>query len=198
VSVLPSAGSLPTSGQPFPPPLPVWAWGVGILSVLGELAFIGEAGVRSGNPGMPISMVLTALATVWVTYGVLAGRTTHLVVALLVMGVVAVAASWRFLEGTGHPGWALAQALLALAAPAALVALVRSPYHAWQRTRHDLSEVPIGGVLLLAAVSGLLGPLSGPDHDRPGMHVVVGSGAPGLSGAAEGGPVTLPGGSTGW
>jgi hypothetical protein len=138
-------------------------------------------------------MVLTALGTVWVTYGVLAGRTTHLVVAFAVMGLVAVAASWRFLEGVGHPGWALAQALLVLAAPTALFALVRSHYHAWQRTHHDVSEVPIGGVLLLAAVAGLLGPLSGPEHERPGMHVEVGSGAQGFSDVSEGRLVTLTG-----
>jgi hypothetical protein len=181
VSGLPSAVARPSRDTSHAPPLPFWALAVAVLSVLGELALIGEAGVRSGTPGLPVSMVLTALGTVWVTYGVLAGRTTHLIVASVVMGAVAVAACWRFLEGVGHPGWALGQALLALAAPASLLALVRSPYHAWQRTHHDVSEVPIGGVLLLAAVVGLLGPLSGPEQDRDGVHVVVGSGSQGFS-----------------
>jgi hypothetical protein len=197
VSAVSSADARPSRDRPLPPPLPVWALAVAVLSVLGELAFIGEAGVRSGNPGLPVSMVLTALGTVWITYGVLAGRTTHLIVAYVVMGVVAVAASWRFLAGAGHPGWALAQALLALAAPAALFALVRSPYHAWQRTHHDVSEVPIGGVLLLAAVAGLLGPLSGPGQGRDGLHVVVGSEAQGFADAPTGGSVTLTGQLTG-
>jgi hypothetical protein len=191
VSVLPSAGDRPTRHQPFPPPLPVWAWGVGVLSVLGELAFIGEAGVRSGNPGLPVSMVLTALATVWVSYGVLAGRSSRTVVAIAVMGLSAVAASWRFFAGAGHPGWALTQAALALAAPAALVALMRSPYYSWQRTHHDTSAVPIGGVLALAAVAGLLGPLSGPDQDHDGVHVVVGLEERRLSDVSESGGASL-------
>jgi hypothetical protein len=58
----------------------------------------------SGHAGTPVSMVLTALATVCVSHGVPTGRTGRTVVALAVMGLYAVAASWRFLAGAGDQG----------------------------------------------------------------------------------------------
>jgi hypothetical protein len=66
---------------------------------------------------------------------------------------------------------------------AALVALVRSPYDAWQRRNHDASGAGVGWVVVLAALVGLLGPLTspGPDSGR-GFHVQLNLGQEPLPG----------------
>jgi hypothetical protein len=153
------------------PPLPLSAGAVGAFGILGELARLADQGLRSSNPGTPISMMLTALLVVWFSYGVLSGRTVRLVLVAIVLGLSALSYAWDILTDWDGYAWPLLHLALTLAMTGALVALVRSPFHAWQRRHHDLVGVPIVGVMLLAAVCGVLGPL--PDQPEPDIEVSV-------------------------
>ena len=143
------------------PPLPGSAGAIAGLSILCELALVGEQGLWLDDPGVPISIGLTVAAVVWVSYGVLAGRTVRTVLAGLILGLSTVGFALDAVFGAS-PGWALVQLVLSLGALASFISLVRSPYYAWQRHRHDTSRSPVAGVLVLAALSGVLGPVSGP------------------------------------
>lgn len=142
------------------PPLPLAAGLIGLFGILGELALIADEGPSPANPGLPISMTLTALLVVWVSYGVLAGRTGRLVLVTIVVALSVLGYAWDVVDRPVWHDWSLVHLVLTLAMAGALVALVRSPFHRWQRAHHDLSRAPIVGVLLLAAVCGALGPLS--------------------------------------
>jgi hypothetical protein len=85
--------------------------------------------------------------------------------------------------GAGVDGWDMLYVVASIAMFAALVALVRSPYDAWQRRNHDASGAGVGWVVVLAALVGLLGPLTspGPDSGR-GFHVQLNLGQEPLSG----------------
>lgn len=144
------------------PPLPGSAGAVAVFSILCELALAGEQGLWLDDPGVPISMALTVAAVVWVSHGVLAGRTARTVLAGVILGLSAAGFAGDAVFGAGPPGWALVQLVLSLGALGSFLSLVRSPYYEWQRLRHDTSGSPVVGVLVLAAVSGVLGPVSGP------------------------------------
>jgi hypothetical protein len=133
-----------------------------VFSILVELALVGEQGLWLDDPGVPISMALTVAAVVWVSHGVLAGRTARTVLAGLVLGLTTAGFAADAVFGADSTGWALVQLVLSLGALGSFLSLVRSPYYAWQRVRHDTSGSPVVGVLVLAAVSGVLGPVSGP------------------------------------
>lgn len=141
------------------PTLPLSAGLIGLFGILGEMALMADEGLRLDNPGTPISMTLTALVVMWASYGVLAGRTGRLVLVAVVLGLSVLGYAWDVFGGPGGYEWPLLHLLLTLAMTGALVALVRSPFHRWQRTHHDLTGAPIVGVMLLAAVCGVLGPL---------------------------------------
>ena len=147
------------------PTLPLSAGLVAVFGVLGEVALIADDGVaRLDNPGLPISMALTALLVVWASYGVLAGRTVRLVLVWIVLGLAVVGYAWDALDRPVTHDWSVLHLALTLAMAGALLALLRSPFHRWQRHHHDLSRAPIVGVLLLAALCGVLGPIS-PDSE---------------------------------
>ena len=155
------------------PPLPGSAAAIGVFSILLEVALIGELGLWLDFPDVPISIGLTVAAVVWVSHGVLAGRMVRTVLAGLILGLSTVGVALDAVFGAS-PGWALVQLVLSLGALGSFVSLVRSPYYAWQRVRHDTSGSPVVGVLFLAAVSGVLGPMSGPIpgvDERPGSGV---------------------------
>src|SRR5512139_2140586 len=134
------------------PPLPISAGLVAVFGVLGEVALIADDGVaRLDNPGLPISMALTALLVVWVSHGVLAGRTVRLVLVWVLLAVSAVGYVWDAVDRPVTHDWSWLHLAMTLAMAGALLALVRSPFHRWQREHHDLSRAPIIGVLLLAA-----------------------------------------------
>ena len=159
-----TAGGPPERFDPCPP-LPGSAWAIAGFSILCELALAGELGVWLDDPGVPISIGLTVVAVVWVSYGVLAGRAVRTVLAGVILGLSTVGFALDAVFGASA-GWALVQLVLSLGALGAFISLVRSPYYAWQRLRHDTSGSPVVGVLVLAALSGVLGPVSGP---MPGM-----------------------------
>jgi hypothetical protein len=143
------------------PPLPLAAGLVAVFGVLAELALIADEGIAGlDDPGVPISMTLTALVVTWASYGVLAGRTVRLVLVSVVLTMSALGYAWDAVDRAAATDWPLLHLLLTLAMAGALVALVRSPFHRWQRAHHDLSRAPVVGVLLLAALCGGLGPLS--------------------------------------
>ena len=144
------------------PPLPGSAGAIAGFSILCELALVGEQGLWLDDPGVPISIGLTVAAVLWVSYGVLAGRTVRTVLAGLILGLSTVGFALDAVFGAGSTGWALVGLALSLGALGSFISLVRSPYYAWQRHRHDTSGSPVAGVLVLAAVSGVLGPVSGP------------------------------------
>jgi hypothetical protein len=149
-----------------------------VFSILVELALVGEQGLWLDDPGVPISIGLTVVAVVWVSHGVLAGRTARTVLAGLILGLSAAGFALDAVFGAGSTGWALVQLVLSLGALGSFFSLVRSPYYAWQRLRHDTSGSPVVGVLFLAALSGVLGPVSGPvpgANDRPRSVVRDGS-----------------------
>ncbi len=116
-------------------------------------------------------MTLTALVVVWVSYGILAGRTVRLVLVWVLLGLSALSYGWDVLSDWDGYAWPLLHLVLTLAMAGALVALVRSPFHAWQREHHDLTGVPIVGVMMLAAVCGILGPL--PDQPEAAVNVSI-------------------------
>ena len=156
------------------PPLPGSATWVAALGVLGELALIADRGLRGGEAAAAVfSMALTALVVAWVSYGVLAGRPVRRLLALFVLAVSAIGYAVDAAGGSGGYRWPLLHLVLTLAMLGALVALTRSPFHAWQRAHHDTSRAAVGGVMLLAVVSGLLGPLpdQGVRHQHPPTRV---------------------------
>lgn len=165
---------LPPDRSDLCPPLPGSAAAIAVFSILLELALIGELGLWLDFPDVPISIGLTVATVVWVSYGVLAGRMVRTVLAGLILGLSTVGFAWDAAFGAGSTAWALLQLVLSLGALGSFVSLLRSPYYAWQRLRHDTSGSPVAGVLVLAAVSGVLGPMSGPIpgvDDRPGSGV---------------------------
>jgi hypothetical protein len=100
------------------------------------------------------------------------------VLAGLVLGLTTAGFAADAVFGADSTGWALVQLVLSLGALGSFFSLVRSPYYAWQRLRHDTSGSPVVGVLFLAALSGVLGPVSGPvpgADDRPRSVVRDGS-----------------------
>lgn len=160
------------SERPARPPLPGQAWGIPVLTLLLQLVLLLDNGVRPVDDLLPLSMLLTAVVVVWVSRGVLAGRTVRLVLVLVLYGAATTSYAWVVLVGPDRAGAAV-RLLLALATLGAVLALVRSPFHRWQREHHDLEGAPVGGILALAAVVGVLGPLAVPDEPRIRVEVQV-------------------------
>ncbi len=75
---------------------------------------------------------------------------------------------WEAVSGDPGTKWAWLHLGISAAQLAALIALVRSPYHRWQRIHHDTKGVPLAAVLAVAAVAGVLGPLSQGSVAEPG------------------------------
>ena len=158
------------------PPLPLAAPAVAALGLVGQLLLLADDGLRPLNGGTPVSMVLTSAVVAWVSYGVLTGRTVRRVLALVLLGLAAVVDAVDLLLAVvgsgGVDGWDVLYLIASVAMFGALVALVRSPYDAWQRRHHDGSVPGVGLVVVLAAVTGLLGPVAGPSPESGrGFHV---------------------------
>ena len=186
--------AVPPTGPPREarPPLPLSATAIPVLGLVGEVVLMADDGVRAAGAGTTFSMVLTAAVVAWVSYGVLTGRTVRRVLALVLLGlaafvdlldlVLAAFAGAGAGAGSGVDGWDVLYVITSIAMFAALVALVSSSYDAWQRRHHDASGSGVARVVVLAALVGLLGPLSspGPESGR-GFHVQLNLGQEPLS-----------------
>src|SRR3712207_9060777 len=66
-----------------PHALPAAAWVLGLSCLAGQLLQLAEVGAKQADDGLLLSLVLGAVATAWVSSGVLRARTIRLVLAAL-------------------------------------------------------------------------------------------------------------------
>ena len=156
--------------------LPGSAWGLGWAFLGVQLFSLLRRGTTGAEvPWALVSMVLSAAVVAWFAAGVLRARPlrTGFVWLLLVLGLL--------LEVAGliaDPGLGRGADLVVSVIPAVALALFcRSPYYAEQRRLGpDAGAVPpaIGGVLLLAVITGALGGITANDLDGPGTQIHIG------------------------
>lgn len=159
------------------PPLPTSIWVVAWASLAGQAAWLTSQGPRVENEFSLLGSVLIgALVIGYVAAGVVRARTLRLVVAwvVLVLGLIGEVVDASVVDGPGQAAlvaFALTTSLLALGA---LVMFHRTPWFAWQRTKPPTNEgAPIGRLVAVGVLVGVLGGLVGPADDGVDRHISV-------------------------
>src|SRR3712207_3932820 len=142
-----------------PHALPAAAWALGLSCLAGQLMQLAEVGIKPADDGLLLSIVIGALATTWLSAGVLRGRTVRLVIAalLLVLGLIGYGIDCVDGGTDAVFGWSGLQMVVSLVSVASLVWFTRTDYFAWRR-RHPRDAGPsLAPLLAIAVVVGLLG-----------------------------------------
>ncbi len=152
-----------------------WGW------LAGQVVSVAQRGFQDNGAVLAVvSMLLSGLVVGWFAAGVLRGRAARVVVVwvlavlLAVLELVALFVS----DGFGELLRTLAALATSLVTIAALAQFCRSGYYRWQRDRPAEQGPPIGQLVAIGVVMGVLGGLVGP-VDGQGVNVnisVAGSG----------------------
>lgn len=163
------------TGQPATPPLPteikVLAW----ASLAGQVAMLGLQGVRVDDDS-PVSMVLGAVILGYVSAGVVRARPVRVALAwiVLVVSLVGELIAMAFVDALGDAVLALASLATTVVALVALFRFSRTDWYAWQRTRPPRElGAPIGGLVAIGVLVGVLGGVAGASDDGVRMTVRV-------------------------
>lgn len=151
-----------------PTRVPAAAWGLAWSCLVGQLLLLGERGAQSSD-AVPLSMLLGAVLVAWVSHGVLTGRTGRLVLVWVLFVVTAIGDGVALLDGglSGVTGWPFVRLTASLVQIVALVWFTRTEYFAWQRSRPRVPGPPLGSLIAVAVVVGILGGVTGSAADAP-------------------------------
>lgn len=159
------------------PPLPRSIWVVAWASLAGQGVLMVRQGLQFDDEvSLVLSVVLGGLLVGYVSAGVVRARTVRLVLAWVVL-VLSALGELVGLFSVDGPGDA-ALAVLALATTAvALAGLARfrdTDWYAWQRARPSAHEgAPVGQLVAIGVLVGVLGGLAGPVDDGLDVHIRV-------------------------
>jgi peptidoglycan/LPS O-acetylase OafA/YrhL len=159
------------------PPLPSAIWVVAWASLAGQaLLLVWQGGRLDDAVSLVLSVVLGALVVGYVSAGVVRARTVRLVLAWVVLvlsglfelvGLVAV-------NDVGQAFLAVLSLATTALALAGLASFVRTDWYVWQRTRPSAREgVPIGQLISIGVLVGVLGGLTGPVDDGVDVRISV-------------------------
>lgn len=159
------------------PPLPRSIWVVAWASVAGQTVLLVRQGLRLDDEvSLVLSVVLGGLLVGYVSAGVVRARTVRLVLAWVVL-LLSALGELVGLVSVDDGGRAVLAVLSLATTAVALVGLVRfrdTDWYAWQRTRPSAHEgAPIGQLVAIGVLVGVLGGLTGPVDDGLDVHIRV-------------------------
>lgn len=159
------------------PPLPRSIWVVAWASVAGQTVLLVRQGLRLDDEvSLVLSVVLGGLLVGYVSAGVVRARTVRLVLAWVVL-LLSALGELVGLVSVDDGGRAVLAVLSLATTAVALVGLARfrdTDWYAWQRTRPSADEgAPIGQLVAIGVLVGVLGGLTGPVDDGLDVHIRV-------------------------
>ena len=151
------------------PPLPTSIWVVAWASLAGQVLVMFRQGGRHGDEvSLVVSVVLGALLVGYVSAGVVRARTVRLVLAwvVLVLSLIGELFSLGSVDDLGQAALAVLSLATTVVALAGLARFRRTPWYAWQRSKPPAHEgAPIGQLVAIGVLVGVLGGLTGPVDD---------------------------------
>lgn len=146
------------------PPLPRSIWVVAWGSLTSQVLLLVDRGVALDNSvGVALSVAVGALVVGCVSSGVVRARTVRSTLALVVLGLGAVAELVGFLSYPAEGVLDTPLVLVTVVVFGAMVAFRRSDWYAWQRTRPPGDAgAPVGRLIALGVLVGLLGGMVAP------------------------------------
>ncbi|CUR60512.1 membrane hypothetical protein [metagenome] len=150
---------------PLPTEIKVLAW----ASVASQVALLVRQGLRVGDDiSLLLSMAGGALVVGYVSAGVVRARPVRVALAwiVLVLSLVAELIGLAYVDALGDAAIALAHLATTVVSLVALYGFSRTGWYAWQRTRPPTHlGAPIGELVVLGALVGVLGGLAGTSED---------------------------------
>ena len=158
--------------------LPRSAWLLAWSCLAGQLLLVTRSGLASSDLVI-VSMVVGGLVVGWVSAGVLRARTVRLwlasVLFILALGVDLVA----LVDGADDLLLRVASLVTSVVQLAALVVFCRTEWFAWQRGRPPVEHgPPIGSLVTIGVVVGVLGGLAEPADDGFNVEINVAEAGP--------------------
>ena len=165
-------------GQPgATPPLPRSIWVVAWASLAGQAPLLARRGGRLDDEvSLVLSVVLGALLVGYVSAGVVRARTFRLVLAWVVLGLSGIGelVGLVSVDDLGQTAVAVLSLATTAVALAGLARFHRTDWYAWQRTKPSTHEgAPIGQLVAIGVLVGVLGGLPGPVDDGLDVRVSV-------------------------
>lgn len=158
---------------PLPTEIKVLAW----ASVAGQVAVLVRQGLRAGDDiSLLLSMVGGALIVGYVAAGVVRARPVRVALAwiVLVLSLVAELIGLAYVDSLGEAVIALASLATTVVSLVALYGFSRARWYAWQRTSPPTHfGAPIGELVVLGALVGVLGGLAGTSEDGVNVNMDV-------------------------
>ena len=159
------------------PPLPRSIWVVALASLASQAVLLVRPGGRLDDEvSLVLSVVLGGLLVGYVSAGVVRTRTVRLVLAwvVLVLGVIGELVGLASVDDLGHAALAVLSLATTAAALAGLARFRGTDWYAWQRTKPSAHEgAPIGQLVAIGVLVGVLGGLTGPVGDGLDVRVSV-------------------------
>jgi hypothetical protein len=159
------------------PPLPTSIWVVAWASLTGQAVLLAEQGGRLDDEvSLVLSVVLGGLLVGYVSAGVVRARAVRLVLAwvVLVLGVIGGLAGLASADDLGRAGLAVLSLATSAAALAGLATFHRTDWYRWQRTKPSAHDgTPIGQLVAIGVLVGVLGGLVGPVEDGLAVRISV-------------------------
>lgn len=165
------------SAPPAVDKLPLSAWVLAWLFLLGQVAWLFARGVNSSDAlWVVVSMAASALVVRWFADGVLRARTVRLVIVWLALSATI---SFSFvalaIDATGATAADLVAFACEIAQLIALGVFCTTDYFKDRRAHPNMPRAALAPLLLIAVATGLLGGLTAPaGGDAPPMHLKVG------------------------
>jgi hypothetical protein len=148
------------------PGLPTSIWMVAWASLAGQSVLLIQLGSRRDDAwSIFLSVVLGALVVGYVSAGVVRARTVRLMIAwiVLVLDLFGGLAELARVDDAGQAALAVVSLTATLVALAGLATFRHTAWYAWQRTQPSPREgAPIGGLVAVAVIVGVLAGLAGP------------------------------------
>lgn len=146
-------------------------------SLAGQGVLLAQQGGRLDDEASSVmSVVLGALVVGYVSAGVVRARTLRLVLAWVVLALSAVVevVGLPSVDDLGQAALAVLSLMSTAVALAGLARFHRTDWYAWQRARPSVHEgAPIGQLVAIGVVVGVLGGLTGPVDDGLDVHITV-------------------------
>lgn len=158
------------------PPLPRSIWVVAWASLAGQAVLLVRQGGRLDDEvSLVLSVVLGALLVGYVSAGVVRARTVRLALAWVVLVLSAIVEVVGLAPvDSGQAALAVLSLATTAVALAGLARFHRTDWYAWQRRRPSAHEgTPIGQLVAIGVVVGVLGGLTGPVDDGLDVRISV-------------------------
>lgn len=156
---------------PLPSSIRVVAW----ASLAGQVLLVVRQGVRHDDEvSLVLSVVVSALLVGYVSAGVVRARTVRLVLAwvVLVLGLIAGLVGLISADDLSRAAVAVLSLTITAVALAGLARFRHTDWYAWQRTRPPVhAGAPIGQLVAIGVLVGVLGSIAGPVDD--GLHMRI-------------------------